>query len=74
MSPCRVGMISDTQSLSVTLDNIGVKTRRSEGPVSIKYTLGSDGDAETGAGGPGGAFFSGDGMMCTFNMRTLDAV
>lgn len=61
-------MISDTQSLSVTLDNIGVKTRRSEGPVSIKYSLGSD-DEEAG-----GAFFSRDGVMCTFNMRTLDAV
>lgn len=61
-------MISDTQSLSVTLDNIGVKTRSSEGPVSIKYTLGSD------SGEAGGAFFSRDGVMCTFTMCTLDAV
>eukprot|EP00752_Nemacystus_decipiens_P009323 g8331.t1 len=62
------GMISDTQSLSVTLDNIGVKTRRSEGPVSIKYSLGSDSEQA------GGAFFSQDGVMCTFSMRTVDAV
>lgn len=62
------GMISDTQSLSVTLDSMGVKTRRNEGPVSIKYTLGSDSKEA------GGAFFSPHGVMCTFNMRTLDAV
>ncbi|CAM9591480.1 unnamed protein product [Ectocarpus sp. 6 AP-2014] len=61
------GMISDTQSLSVLLDNIGVKTRRNESPVSIKFTLASDAEE-------GGAFFSRDGLMCSFTMRTLDAV
>lgn len=59
-------MISDTQSLSVLLDNIGIKTRRNESPVSIKFTLSSDAE--------GGAFFSRDGLMCSFTMRTLDAV
>lgn len=75
------GMISDTQSLAVTLDNIGVKTRRSEGPVSVKYTLGFEGHRSGYGGGDGdgdwhqrGAFFSRDGLMCTFTMRTLDAV
>lgn len=61
-------MISDVQSLNVSCDNIGVKTRRSEGPVSIEYTLGCDDD------GGGGAFFNNDGLMCTFTMRTLDAM
>lgn len=63
-----IGMIADTQSLSVTLDNIGVKTRRSEGAVAVKYSLGSDSEEA------GGAFFSREGVMCTFAMRTLDAV
>ncbi|CAM9439255.1 unnamed protein product [Scytosiphon promiscuus] len=66
------GMISDTQSLAVLLDNIGVKTRHNESSVSIKFTLGSDSSEE--GRGAGGAFFSRDGVMSTFNMRTLDAV
>lgn len=66
--PTLAGMISDVQSLNVSCDNIGVKTRRSEGPVSIEYTLGCDDD------GGGGAFFNNDGLMCTFTMRTLDAM
>lgn len=66
-------MIADTQSLAVLLDNIGVKTRRNESPVSIKFTLGSDGSSES-AGGGAGAFFSRDGVMSTFSMRTLDAM
>lgn len=64
-------MISDTQSLAVLLDNIGVKTHRNESPVAIKFTLGLD-SSEGGSGG--GAFFSSDGVMSTFKMRTLDAV
>lgn len=65
-------MIADTQSLSVARDDIGVKTRRNEGAVSIKYSLGSDyADEEEGKGG---VFYSRDGVMCTFTMRTIDAV
>lgn len=60
-------MVSDTQSLTVTRDNIGVKTRRKETPVAVQYSLGSDRE-------DGGAFFSENGIMCTFNMRTIDAV
>lgn len=60
-------MMSDTQSLRVTRDNIGVKTCRNETPVSVEYTLGTD-------GGDGYAFFNQDGLMCSFTMRTLDAM
>lgn len=59
------GIISDTQSLKVACDNIGVKTRGMETPVSLTYSLGTEGD---------GVFFNEHGLMCTFTMRTLDAV
>lgn len=61
------GIISDTQSLKVVCDNIGVKTRGMEMPVSVAYSLGTDSDGD-------GAFFNEHGLMCTFTMRTLDAV
>lgn len=68
------GMISDTQSFKVTRDNIGVKTRHAEGPVSVRYSLGCDGEEGGEERGVGDGFFNEDGLMCTFHMRTLDAV
>lgn len=68
-------MVSDTQSLTVTCDNIGIKTRGQEGPVSVHYDLGTDksnDDDEEGSGTEG--FFNSDGIMCSFRMRTLDAM
>ena len=62
------GIMSDTQSLRVACDNIGVKTRSLESPVSIAYSLGTDGGSDDGV------FFNEQGLMCTFTMRTLDAV
>lgn len=64
-------MISDTQSLTVTRDQIGLKTRSDEGPVSVKYTLGSEGNSN---GNCGVEYFNEDGIMSTFRMRTLDAM
>lgn len=70
----------------MTCDNIGVKTRRNEGSVSIYYTLASDEVHEEGsddgermevdplASELGEAFFNRDGLMCAFRMRTLDAM
>lgn len=79
-----IGMICDTQSLRVTCDNIGVKTRGQEGPVAIHYELGIDkfeDDNEEGGGKAEDhdaimheAFFNKEGIMCSFRMRTLDAV
>eukprot|EP00611_Tribonema_gayanum_P020354 TRINITY_DN3697_c0_g1_i1.p2 TRINITY_DN3697_c0_g1~~TRINITY_DN3697_c0_g1_i1.p2 ORF type:complete len:399 (-),score=158.01 TRINITY_DN3697_c0_g1_i1:527-1723(-) len=59
------GMVADTASLQVMLDNIGTKTRKNEGRVRVEYLLGSDA-AEN-------CFFGAAGLMCTFMMRTLDA-
>jgi PAS domain S-box-containing protein len=59
------GMIADTASLQVMCDNIGVKTIKNEGRVSIKYLLGSN-IADN-------CFFGDYGIMCTFLMCTIDA-
>ncbi|CAM9841368.1 unnamed protein product, partial [Discosporangium mesarthrocarpum] len=59
------GMIADTQSLKVACDSLGVKTRGAEGRVGVEYLLGSDSNR---------AFFNADGLMCTFMMRTTNAV
>lgn len=59
------GMVADTASLMVMLDNIGIKTKQNESRVKIEYLLGSDA-AEN-------CFFGDSGLMCTFLMRTIDA-
>jgi PAS domain-containing protein len=59
------GMIADTASLAVMIDNIGVKTRRNEGRAKSEYLLGSDTSDN--------CFFGASGFMCTFMWRTLDA-
>lgn len=73
----RPGIISDTQSLKVTRDNIGIKTRGSESAVSIRYDLGCDshgvGDPSASKGDANG-FYNDSGLMCTFRMRTVDAM
>ncbi|CAM9741415.1 unnamed protein product, partial [Choristocarpus tenellus] len=59
------GMIADTQSLAVACDNIGFKTLDKESRVDIEYLIGSDRNR---------AFYSDDGFMCTFLMRTTNAM
>lgn len=57
---------------------MGVKTRRFESPVSVQYELGYDRNKDTGEDADGrsisNGYFNENGLMCTFVMRTLDAM
>jgi PAS domain-containing protein len=59
------GMVNDTASLKVMVDNIGRKTRKMEGSAHVKYLLGTD-EGEN-------CFFGNHGLACSFMMRTVDA-